>query len=331
MRGKGFLINILYSLNKNNELQQLLYKDFINSLRFTGRKVYLEESIPYYSSQSTYYSSVSSLYPWMLYLLQVAQSDLISKIMQGLFVRNIYYTSSLEEAYLSKIIDLYKQKFEKESQINFILRFNEKEIIKKELNQNESFWSSSFDFEKHSFLNQIQIENQSESPIYFNISLDYAISYSELQPVDEGIEIQKEIYYLDETTNSYEQLKSHADEYILNNGQIYLMKLKINTTKPIQNFVIRDPISSLTEIVNLNLQSEYQNSIYSGDFYSYHKEVYKDKYIIMGSYLFPGYNEFIYLIRPISKGKGFLLPASAQALYEPEIYGRSKSFKILVK
>ncbi len=338
-RAKGYLLYLLYKFNLENNLQISLIKDFENSLQFTSRKIFIKENLPYYSSRDTFYTSISTLKIWLEHLMQINYNpEIIYKIFFALINRNIYESSSYEEALLAQIMEKFSQKYESKDPINLDIFINN-DIFKNVQFSGDSIYYK-FDKEFKDFKNNSnKISFFNKNPlkfVYYNTSITYYLNLEDIKPVSEGFYLEKDVLYYDENKNDF--VKFSSNPINLKNGNVYLIKLKVVNDKPIFNYVIRDPISSLVEVVNMNFKTESERlkNMLRGnsDIYyysSYFTEIYKDRYQILGEYLYPGIHEFYYLIRTLSKGEGVLLPTSAKALYEPEIYGRSNLIKIIVE
>ncbi|MFN3605019.1 MAG: alpha-2-macroglobulin family protein [Leptonema sp. (in: bacteria)] len=342
-RSKGYILLLLEKFKMNSELTNQFLQEFINSLKFTTRKIYIQDNIPYYSSQQSFYTNISSLTPWLEYFIgKSLHLDLLSKIIQGIIARNIYYSSSFEESRLIYILDLYKTKIEKSQNTSLDLFFEDKKINTYSFKSDVSEFKEKFLFDDYKYIKSILMKNQNPNSIlYYTITLDYLLSIEELSSVNEGFYIKKNLFYYDEIKRNFVIIQPKDNSYTLEEGKIYLVELNLVNIKPIQNFVIEDPISSLTEIVNLSFETESmsqteqteneEKQMFDDYTDAYSTEIYKDRYLIRGEYLTAGNHKFQFLIRPISKGLGYYLPTIAKAIYEPEIYGRSDLYKIIVK
>ena len=338
-RAKGYLLILLYKFNLENNLQNLLIKDFENSLQFTTRKVFVKENLPYFSSKETFYSNVSTLKVWLEHLMQINYNpEIIFKVFFALVNRNIYESSSYDEALLAQLMEKFSQKYESIDPISLDIFINNN-IYKNVQFSGDNIYNK-FDKEFKDFSdrsNKISFFNKNPLKIvYYTVSITYNLNLDDIKPISEGFYLEKEVLFFDENKNEFAQFSSNSIN--LKNGNVYLIKLKVVNDKPISNYVIRDPISSLVEVVNMDFKTESErlkNMLNENpNFYyydTYFSEIYKDRYQILGEYLNPGIHEFYYFIRTLSKGEGILLPTSAKALYEPEIYGRSNYIKIKVE
>ena len=333
LRGRGYLllsadVNQIDTGNTGNELIQ----DFQNRLSFSTRKIELRETLPF-SASRIYYSTGSTASVWARYLIQKRlQPDLISKIVIGLLQRNLFLSSTHDEAAIAIAMRSYHDHYEKGYATSATVLLDERELLKSNFDLKQPFVGANFDTEalikKYDFSNlevpkKISFLNSSKSGrVYYNATLDYSIDFSKVESKDEGISISRQIFD--------DQMKPLTD-LRLKRGEVYVVRLRAITRRPISDFVLRDPISSVSEIVNTSFQTEgvslssLEESSNKKFWFESRPIIEKryDAYVLTNSYLSAGIHEYLYLIRPISAGNSSLPPTTAQAMYEPEIFGRS--------
>jgi len=177
--------------------------------------------------------------------------------------------------------------------------------------------------------------------LYYTASLIYQPVIPEVEARDEGMEIRRVIYDLSTATDKNPmgtEVKGRLDR-----GNIYLCRVFVVSPKPYFNAVIVDPLPSNVEIVNTAFATEKQSLSGmttagggGGDDYwwSYTLPVIEyrdDRVVIFEDYISAGVHEYTYLIRPTVKGESYAPASSAKLMYEPEVFGRTGSLKVVVK
>ncbi|EHQ05470.1 alpha-2-macroglobulin domain protein [Leptonema illini DSM 21528] len=334
LRGRGYALLTAHGMKVDTgPAANRIIDDFKNRLSFSTRKIELRETLPF-SASRIYYSSGSTLGVWIRYLTERnLHPDFVSKMVLGAANRNVFQSSSHDEAALAMAIRRYHEVYEKGIPTGVAVSLDGKDLFKADFDAKSPLLSTSVDTEalikRFSLKNldkpkSLKIMNPSkQGRVYYNATLDYAVDFTKIQAKDEGIYITREV--LDERMKPV-SLKG------LRRGDVYPVRLRIITRRPIANFLLRDPIASATEIVNTSFQTEGLSladlertgqSDYpwfgSGEIV----EKRYDAYIVTDPYLSAGVHEYIYLVRPIQAGRTLLPPAQAQAMYEPEIFGRT--------
>lgn len=188
-------------------------------------------------------------------------------------------------------------------------------------------------------------KNANKGRFYYTATLDYLPRLLKTKARDEGIEVIREVIGLSDLNSDNKiDVKSlntlSGDAMKL--GKMYLIRLMVTNPKPSFNFVLMDPLPSSIEAVNSEFATE--SPVFSR-FLSKKKntnrswwmreeiqyDYRKDKVISTAEYLSPGVHEFMYLARPIVKGKSNAPAAQAFLMYSPEVFGRTAAGMINVK
>ncbi|MBW7859341.1 MAG: hypothetical protein H3C43_13865 [Leptonema sp. (in: Bacteria)] len=312
-----------------------LIQDFQNRLSFSTRKIELSETLPF-SASRIYYSSGSTASVWARYLIKKnLHPDLVSKIIIGLLKRNLFLSSTHDEAAIAIAMRNYHDHYEKGYPTSAAVQLDGTDLFRFEfanLGSKQPFVGANFDTEslikKYNLANltvpkTLSFLNPSKSGrVYYNATLDYSVDFSKIEPKDEGISISRQIF--DDKMKPVTDLK-------LKRGEVYLVRLRTITRRPIADFVLRDPIPSVSEIVNTSFQTEglslasLEQSEKSYTWFESRPMIEKryDAFVLTSSYLSAGIHEYLYVMRPISAGNSMLPSATGQAMYEPEIFGRT--------
>ncbi len=187
--------------------------------------------------------------------------------------------------------------------------------------------------------------------LYYTASLIYSPAAKNQDPVDQGMEVRREIVPVSNPSTVPFEAGVTGDSIVMKRGVVYLNRVTVVTTKPVYNFLYTDPLPSNLEGVNTSFQTESatfarfleekRNRAQNGgddaeyNFYAiYHAPVYsyrEDAVVVTQDYLEPGVHEFFYMTRPLVKGASLMPAASAYGMYEPYIFGKSGGTRLIVE
>jgi len=182
--------------------------------------------------------------------------------------------------------------------------------------------------------------------LYYSARLKYATAKNSTVARDEGIEIQRKLFSV--TSDGGKQIAKKISPSDMRRGEIYLQKLMVTIPKPAYNVVLVDPLAAQTEVMNPAFQTEKIGAANADTDSEKPKEESEEERYYWGSgptrleyrndrvlfffdYIPAGYHEYRYAVRPIVKGKASHPPAQASLMYEPEIFGRSGSHRVIVE
>lgn len=332
LRGRGYaLLTAAVLKMEPGPAGNKVIEDFQNRLSFSTRKIELRESLPF-SSSRIFYSSGSTVAVWLRYLVErKLNPEFVAKIVQGMMGRNVFLSSSHSEAAIALALRRYAAAYEQGVPAEGVVEIDGKELVRMALDPKTPTARSAFGTEdvirrlslgSLSAVKPLRITNPAKTGrLYYNATLDYAVDYRRVEAKDEGIYLSREILNADMTPVRGLQLRR---------GEVYPVRLRVITRRPVSNFLLRDPLSSSTEIVNTAFATEGASLAAmesQGDHAWYDSpsmiEKRYDAYVLTDTYLSAGIHEFIYLVRPIQAGNTALPPAQAQAMYEPEVFGRT--------
>lgn len=180
--------------------------------------------------------------------------------------------------------------------------------------------------------------NEVETNMYYDMSLRYFLPVAELPPRDEGITIERELFRLDDETETESVRNAEV-------GEVLKGKLTLTIPDVYTHVAVEDMIPAGFEVVNFNLSTEDQSlqgtdtyepySYYrAGSAYSNrglpvqnrtlrptHTESHDDRIFLYVERMMPGVYEYEYYIRAQTPGEFQHLPARAEELYFPEVFG----------
>lgn len=191
-------------------------------------------------------------------------------------------------------------------------------------------------------------KNGRENNLYYDMSLKYYLPVESLPPRDEGITITRDLYALDDESDTKNLLEAAV-------GEVVRGKLTITVPDNYHHVAVEDFIPAGFEIVNFNLSTEDQTlnnqedefgywlePVYddnnSGDveatkyrqLYPTHTESHDDRVFLYSENLEPGVYVYEYYLRALTPGVFQRLPARAEELYFPEVFGRTSGDIITV-
>ena len=144
-------------------------------------------------------------------------------------------------------------------------------------------------------------------------------------PVDSGFSITREL-----TTLDGQPVKD------LQAGDRYKVKLKVKTTAARHFVVLEDFIAAGLEIANTSLATESQeqaadlNASNAGNGF-FRAERYDDRLAVFADYLPAGEYEYTYIVSAVAQGKYGYPAAWVSQMYEPSVFGRTNSTKLVIK
>lgn len=192
--------------------------------------------------------------------------------------------------------------------------------------------------------NKLYIEKIGQGNVYYSSNLNYYELFApdETIPAVEtnGIKVTKEFFNLKSTLDKEGNIK--YEEVPFNNhpkaGEILLVKLVLENTKPISYVMLEDYKASGMEVVsddpraklgdNFDSSDDENQKDYWWDFWWSNQENKDEKMVFFANYLKPGKHIFKYLIRPEIPGEYLMNPAYAGGMYSTFTRGSTASMKL---
>jgi len=187
---------------------------------------------------------------------------------------------------------------------------------------------------------QVKLEREGQGRVYYSVRLAYAPKAEVMQPVNAGIEVNRE--YQVKREGQWVLLKSPMS---IKTGELIRIDLYVSLPAPRYFVVVDDPVPGGLEPVNRDLgtasqadakeaQGEYAGGAfwfshddwqeYETEFWSfYHKELRHDAARFYADYLPAGNYHLAYVAQAIAPGEFRVMPTHTEEMYEPEVYGKS--------
>ncbi len=183
----------------------------------------------------------------------------------------------------------------------------------------------------------LDIRTEGKGPVFYSATLAYAPAKMPVEPLERGFFIQRmqravRVEHLMEAVSA----APSADQQAFEQGDLILTDLLVVVPTPRDHLVVEDPLPAGLEPVNTAFAttSEWlamalseakantgERSPYARAWYR--EELRDDKALFFMEHAASGIYRFQYLARASSPGDFHRPPAMAQAMYSPEIFGRS--------
>jgi len=182
--------------------------------------------------------------------------------------------------------------------------------------------------------------------LFYSAELQYEIADLPKKPVDRGLFVQKTMraVKLSELTEAMQwipkktSLSAHA-------GELVVVDLLLESAEPQEQVVVSDPLPAGLEAIDFDLStSSRAHAVTDGvrkdkkppkdaldDIglpfreATYHRELKDDRVLTFIPHVLPGMYHFRYLARATVVGTYVVPPTSAECMYSPEIYGRTRA------
>jgi uncharacterized protein YfaS (alpha-2-macroglobulin family) len=187
----------------------------------------------------------------------------------------------------------------------------------------------------------LRLQAQGQGRLYYGLRLNYAPRASDPSPVNAGIELRRE--YSVRRGGEWQLLESPLQ---LQRGELVRVDLYLSLPTARHFVVVSDPVPGGLEPVNRQLATastvaadaaqfqpaggawylRYSDWIsYNASRWSfYHQELRHDAARFYSDYLPPGNYHLSYSAQVIAAGEFHVLPAQAEELYDPDIFGKAQ-------
>jgi alpha-2-macroglobulin len=193
----------------------------------------------------------------------------------------------------------------------------------------------------------LSLEKEGSGRLYYDIMLQYAEIKSKFAAINAGIEIHREYHV--QRGNRWVLLQPDMS---IARGELIRVDLYLSLPATRHYVVVDDPVPGGLEPVNLDLatssavdaagsgQYDPRSMIFSAEnwhgyqqgFWNfYHRELRHHAAIFYADYLLAGNYHLSYTAQAVTDGTFMVLPARAEEMYEPSIYGNSNSMQLIVK
>lgn len=170
--------------------------------------------------------------------------------------------------------------------------------------------------------NSLQISKSGQGNLYYNINLKYYLPFSEIDPLEQGMVVERELVDGDGNPLSKTSITQNSEAWV---------RLTVVAPEERHFVAIEDILPAGLESVNESLKNvttlsaKAPKSKNTGSYFYYfnHKEYHDDRTTLFADYLPAGVYEVLYRVRATVPGLYHYPPASAYQMYTPDVSGHS--------
>jgi uncharacterized protein YfaS (alpha-2-macroglobulin family) len=175
--------------------------------------------------------------------------------------------------------------------------------------------------------------------LYYRLSLSYAPTNLQLDPLDMGFVVQREYEAIDDPSDV---ARAVDGTWHIKAGARVRVRLTMVADNRRYHVALVDPLPAGLEIVNPSLAvsgsvpqdpngSNYRYGWWWWGTWYEHQNMRDDRAEAFASLLWDGVYEYSYVARATTPGAFIVPPAKAEEMYSPEVFGRSASDKVIVE
>jgi uncharacterized protein YfaS (alpha-2-macroglobulin family) len=281
-------------------------------------------------------------------LMSTTPDDLlIPKIARGLILsqRNGHWLNTTDNAFALLALSKYFEKYEA-AEPNFVAnlwvdqlhlakqafagRSPEPKSVKVNLQNLKADKSSE---KSGGELNEIVLNKEGEGRLYYRLGLHYALKKQDVQSLDRGIVVKRSYSAIEDD----EPLKVEGDTVVVKKGATIKVDLVVAAPSRRYYTALVDPLPAAFESVNSDLRGTNTNEHDDFALSSYqrmqfnHRNMRDDRTEIFVDELTPGVFHYSYFVHATTPGTFIAPPAKIEEMYNPEVFGRSDSCRIVVE
>ncbi len=336
--GKIYLLKAIHNEKMNQTMIDTIVQDLSNKAKFSPTEVHFEESDDR-GMEWIWHSNVRTTAAVLQGLLDVKGTYPNAEKVARWLARERKsgrWLTTQENIYVFYAFSEYVKKYEKETpDFTAKILLGQKEIISEVFKGRTLEAKSrklSVDVFKRDIILPVVFEKTGTGRLYYDFRMIYAPK-GELEPREEGIYVEKKI----------EPFKTGSiDENTFDLSGQYKITIKVKTQQERHFVVVDDPLPAGFEVVNLSFSTESQEERREfredtrNTFYRWwgtfdHWENYDDRVFIFANYLERGEHTYSYLVQATTKGKFLMPPTKAEEMYTPEVFGRTKQRRIIIR
>jgi uncharacterized protein YfaS (alpha-2-macroglobulin family) len=182
-------------------------------------------------------------------------------------------------------------------------------------------------------LNEIVLNKEGDGRLYYRLGLHYALKKQDVQGLDRGIVVKRSY----SATGNDEPLKVEGDTVVVKKGATIRVDLVVAAPSRRYYTALVDPLPAAFESVNSDLigtnTNEHDNFVESPyqRMNCSHRNMRDDRTEIFVDELAPGVCHYSYFVHATTPGTFIAPPAKIEEMYNPEVFGRSDSCRIVVE
>lgn len=351
--GKGLYLKALQSFPETQKEQKEIRNILLSSSNETGGKLQFQESIDTDSFDRILTTPVRDNCVVMEALLG-SDAGLSSKMVHSISEtrrQSGYWSNTQENLFCTRAMLQYAKVYEKtEPNGSWNVMLGDASLgtaLFKGFTSSSTSFKASNDPGKE-FPLKVTRDAGSKGRAYVQSILSFAPSELKKESINSGIEIRKE--YSRKVDGEYELLTS---DVALNRGDTIRVDLYLSLPAARNFVVVDDPIPGGFEAVNTDLKTassfdaeEGEAPLAGGSYWYrindwidfatsrwsfYHRELKFDSARFYSEYLAPGNYHLSYVVQAIAPGKFVSLPARAEEMYDPDVFGQTVPQEIIIE
>ncbi len=336
---RAFLLMALHDLDRDDPRVRSLSAELLGNLEETSASAHAMESVGYDLSGVFHSDGRSDAILLSALLQSHAEHALVPKLARGLLERRVggAWRNTQENAYALLALGEYAKIYEKEEP-DFVARawVGQVQVLNALFRGRESTQAPTAELamapllaglgrgrgQKSDLLNVI-LERRGQGRLYYRIGAEWAPRGPNLPARSQGLEIRRTLRSRDGAISVGEALVP---------GEGIAMDIWIHADNRTPYVAIDVPIPAGLEAVQRHLGKGQSAMTLHGIRGSWvdHEEQRRDRVVIFADDLQPGDHMHTVNLRATTPGSYTMPPASAEAMYMPEIYGRSSSTAVVV-
>ncbi|HEY8377712.1 MAG TPA: alpha-2-macroglobulin, partial [Nannocystis sp.] len=169
----------------------------------------------------------------------------------------------------------------------------------------------------------VVLQRQGQGRMYYRLGAEWAPADPNLPARGHGLEVTRELRLAD----------GSLGERAIAVGDAVAVDLTLTARTRIRYVALDVPIPAGLEAVQLNLGRGQWAGMLSGarGWWVSHEELRRDRALVFADDLPPGTHRHTVFLRATSRGEFQLPPAHAEAMYMPEVWGRSDGARVRVR
>ena len=182
-------------------------------------------------------------------------------------------------------------------------------------------------------LNEIVLNKEGDGRLYYRLGLHYALKKQDIQELDRGFTVRRSY----SSTGDEEPLKVEGDTIVVKKGATIRIDLVVAASSRRYYTALVDPLPAAFESVNSDLLGANPNEHDSHPFSHYqrmnlsHRNMRDDRTEVFMNQVEPGVCHYSYFVHATTPGIFIAPPAKIEEMYNPEVFGRSNSCRIVVE
>jgi uncharacterized protein YfaS (alpha-2-macroglobulin family) len=179
---------------------------------------------------------------------------------------------------------------------------------------------------KHEIVNngKLKIKRQGKGRMYYTVRLKYESKTK--NAINAGIEVKRQYHV--ERAGKWIKLTTPMQ---IKTGELVKVDIQLSTPAPRYFVVVDDAVPGGLEPVNRDLATSSKIEVENNSWNFYHQELRHHAVRFYSDYLPAGNYHLSYVAQAIAPGEFNVMPTHAEEMYEPDVFGKGRSGRLIVK